>query len=334
MYAGVPGVERSEGVQGTMRAVGYLKRKVLGVLGVAVLLSGCGSSEKGDNPTRGTLAVAADESFYPVVNAVTKGYEGIYPDTHFEVAYKPEQEAILSFLQDSVRLIFVTRELTDKEKAVLEKKNGNYRAQHIATDGIALITSKSNPDSTITTAQLKEIFAGKITNWSQLNGKQQAITLVFDDVNSSNLRYMMDKFNFKDLSGLRLHTAQSNEAVIDYVRRDPTAIGFIGVNWISDGDEAITHKLSQGIRVFGVSDKENPTSIKEYHQPFQTDLRNGTYPLSRKLFILSNDGNSSLGGGLKTYIARDVGGLIIQKTGLVPTVPYPRVIEVRNEQNF
>lgn len=317
-----------------MKSVGYLKWMGSVFFVVATLLLGCGTTENSDNPTRGELAIAADESFYPVVNAVTKGYEGIYPDTHFKVTYKPEQEAILSLLQDSVRLVFVTRELSDSEKNVLEKKNGNYRAQHIATDGIALITSRSNPDSMITTTQLKEIFAGKITSWSQLNGKQQPITLVFDDVNSSNLRYMMDKFKFKDISGLRLHSAKSNEAVIEYVRKDPGAIGFIGVNWISDGDEAITHKLSQGIRVLGVSEKEKPVSVKDYFQPFQNDLRNGTYPLSRKLYILSNDGNSSLGGGLKTYIARDVGGLIIQKTGLVPTVPYPRVIEVRSEQNF
>lgn len=312
----------------------YLKMKGILFFVVATFLMGCGTTENEESPKRGKLAIAADESFYPVVNAVTKGYEGIYPETHFEVTYKPEQEAVLSFLQDSVRLIFVTRELNDKEKTALEKKNGNYRAQHIATDGIALIASKSNPDSMITMAQLKEIFTGKITNWSQLNGQPNPITLVFDNVNSSNLRYMMDKFQFKDIAGLRLHSAKSNEAVIEYVRKDPTAIGFIGVNWISDGDEAITHKLSKGIRVFGVSEKERPTSTKDYFQPFQYDLKYGNYPLSRKLYILSNDGNSSLGGGLKTYIARDVGGLIIQKTGLVPTVPYPRVIEVRNEQNF
>lgn len=317
-----------------MKSGDYSKMRWIVLSVVSALLVGCGTSEKSDNPRQGRLAIAADESFYPVVNAVTKGYEGIYPDTHFDVSYKPEQEAILSFLQDSVRLIFVARELNESEKTVLEKKNGNYRAQHIATDGIALIASRSNPDSMITMAQLKDIFTGKITNWSQLGGQQQPITLVFDNVNSSNLRYMMDKFKFKDIAGLRLHSAKSNEAVIEYVRKDPTALGFIGVNWISDGDEAITHRLSKGIRVFGVSEKEKPTSVKDYFQPFQYDLKYGTYPLSRKLFILSNDGNSSLGGGLKTYIARDVGGLIIQKTGLVPTIPYPRVIEVKTEQNF
>lgn len=312
-------------------------RFVSGAVILGIIVSGlysCGNSENTDNPRKGVLAIAADESFFPVVDAVTKGYEGIYPDVDFKVTYKPEQEAILAFLQDSVRLVFVARELSEKEKEVIVKRQGNYRAQHIATDGIALITSRSNRDSLITMDKLREIFAGKITDWSQLSvshSGSEKITLVFDDVNSSNLRYIMERFGIQDITKLRLRSARSNKEVIEYVKNDASAIGFIGVNWISDGDEALTHELSKGLRVMGVSPEKSPSGLKDYAQPFQRDLSQGRYPLARKLYILSNDGNASLAGGLMTYIARDVGGLIIQKMGLVPTIPYPRVVEIQKE---
>ncbi|WP_247237556.1 PstS family phosphate ABC transporter substrate-binding protein [Telluribacter sp. SYSU D00476] len=306
------------------------------VLMSAFLYMGCNTSESLDNPRQGTITIAADESFQPVVSALTRAYEGIYPDAHFNVLYRPEQQAVLALLQDSARLAIVTRELTTKEKDIISKQEGAYRLQHIAIDGIALITSKANNDSLITMAELEQVFKGTITDWSQLKGSKLTgkITLVFDDANSSNLGFMLKQFNVDDVTKLRIFTAGSNEKVIDYVRSNPQALGFIGVNWISDGDESITYELSKGIHVLGVSDKAEPASLEEYYQPFQDDLVRRKYPLSRKLYIISREGFSGLGGGLMTYIARDVGGLIIQKMGLVPAVPYPREIEVQSKQNF
>ncbi|WP_207507843.1 PstS family phosphate ABC transporter substrate-binding protein [Telluribacter humicola] len=317
-----------------------MKRRALtgfaAILTSTLMFTGCNSSDSLDNPRQGTITIAADESFQPVVSALTKAYEGIYPDAHFNVLYRPEQEAVLALLQDSARLAIVTRELTTKEKDYIREQEGAHRVQHIAVDGIALITSKTNTDSLITMAELEQIFNGTITDWSQLKGSNQTgkVTLVFDDANSSNLGFMLKQFNVEDVTKLRIFTAGNNEKVIDYVRKNPQTIGFIGVNWISDGDESITYELSKGIHVMGVSDKAEPASKADYYQPFQQDLIRRKYPLSRKLYIISREGFSGLGGGLMTYIARDVGGLIIQKMGLVPAVPYPREIEVRSEQNF
>jgi len=62
-------------------------------------LVGCGPSDGNlDNPRQGTITVASDESFKPLVNALTNAYEGIYPNTHFKLEYKPEQEAIRQLL--------------------------------------------------------------------------------------------------------------------------------------------------------------------------------------------------------------------------------------------
>lgn len=305
------------------------------VAGIVFLLTSCTSSTL-DNPRQGTISVSADESFRPLVASLTRAYEGIYPDAHFNVTYQPEQEAILSLLRDSSRLAFTSRELNKDEREVIHRQEGSLKEQKIAIDGIALITGKANQDSLITIQELEGIFNGKIKDWSQLDGSTQSgpITLVFDHANSSNLDFMLKRFDVKDVKALPLYTSNSNEKVIEFVKENRSAIGFIGVNWISDGEATLSKQLSTGLRVLGVSEKANPVSIKDYAQPFQRDLRNGAYPLARFIYIISREGFSGLGGGLMTYIARDVGGLVIEKMGLVPTIPYPRDIEVQTKQNF
>lgn len=289
-----------------------------------------------DNPRQGTITVASDESFKPLVNALTNAYEGIYPNAHFEIDYKPEQEAIRQLLQDSARIIFSTRQLNEKELEIIRKQKGTQKFQHIATDGLALVISRTNSDSLITIPELKLILEGKVTDWSQLTGGNQKglITLVFDQANASNLNYVLNKFQIKDIQKLRIISAGSNENVIKDVRDNPLHLGFIGVSWISDGHSLASEELSKGIHVMGVAQKADPAALSDYIQPFQGGLEFKRYPLFRDLYIISREGYSGLGGGLMTYIARDVGGLIIQKMGLLPTVPYPRELEITTGQNF
>ncbi|MBO9615878.1 MAG: substrate-binding domain-containing protein [Dyadobacter sp.] len=305
---------------------------LLATLGIAGLLRCTSSNSDLDNPRQGTITIAADESFKPLINSLTSAYEGIYPEAHFKLDYKPEQEAIRQLLNDSARIIFATRQLNDKELEIIRKQKGSQKFQHIATDGLALVIGKSNPDSLITIPELKAIMEGKLTDWSEIKGGQEGlITLVFDNANASNLNFVLNKFGIKDIQKLRIISAGSNENVIKDVRDNPTHLGFIGVNWISDGHSLASEELSKGIRVMGVAKDAQPGSLSDYIQPFQAGLEFKRYPLHRDLYIISREGYSGLGGGLMTYIARDVGGLIIQKMGLLPTVVYPRELEVKKE---
>ncbi|MBE9466169.1 substrate-binding domain-containing protein [Dyadobacter sp. UP-52] len=305
---------------------------------IVILVSGCAkeSSKERDNPVQGTITIAADESFKPLVHALTQAYQGIYPRAHFNIVYKPEQQAILELLKDSVRMVFTSRQLSENEIAMVKQQEGIQKAHHIALDGLALVVNGINKDSLITMDEVKSIVEGKITDWSQLKGSSQTgpITLVFDNANSSNLNFVMSKFNLKSIQKLRITSAGSNANVINEIKKNPLSLGFIGVNWISDGHDALAIELSKGIRVLGVSKSANPVSVKEYYQPFQNGLELKNYPLSRDVYIIIREGYAGLGNGMVNYIARDVGGLIIQKMGLIPTIVYPRELEIRTGQNL
>ena len=299
--------------------------------GVALSLLGCGNGKPPlDSPSQGTITIAADESFQPLVKQLTSAYAGIYPNVHFNVVYKPESEAINMMLRDSARLVFSTRDLTKGERAVLDNRKIKGDVEKIATDGVALIINKANTDSLITMSELRKVFTGSLKSWSELKGGNQtgAITLVFDNNNSSNLEFVLKTFQTKDLSKLSIFTVRSNREVIDFVRKNPTAMGFIGVNWISDGDEPLSVELAKNLRVMGISNKENPTTREDYFQPFQEDLGMQRYPLRRPIYIVSREAHPGLGGGLINYIVRDAGSLIIYKLGLWPTIPYNREIKL------
>jgi len=296
----------------------------------ALSLSGCNNGEQLDNPSRGTITVAADESFGPLVTQLTSAYAGIYPNVKFNVVFKPEQEAINLMLQDSARIVFTTRKLKPNEQAVLNKLKIPGNATRIATDGVALIINGANTDSLITMNELAGVFTGQTTQWKQLKGGNLSglITLVFDNNNSSNLEFILKKFDVQDVSKLRIFTTKSNREVIDFVKQNPSALGFIGVNWISDNDAPLTAMLSRDLRVMGVSDKPNPITRDDYFQPFQRALGLQDYPLRRPVYILSRETHPGLGEGLTNYVARDVGALIVEKLGLWPTIPYNREVDI------
>ncbi len=306
------------------------KRNLLVVSSLLCWLMACKTNEAPtDSPAHGTISVVADESFRQLVYELTGTYSGIYRDTHFNVTYKPEQEAIAALLRDEARIAFTTRLLTPNEQAVLNKVNIRGSAHKIAIDGVALITGKANTDSLITMADLRRIFTKRIKTWSQLPGGNQfgAITLVFDNNGSSNLNFVLKTFGITDVTGLRIFTAKSNRQVIEYVRQNPTALGFIGVNWISDADGPVSAELSKDLRVMGVSVKEKPTRA-DYFQPFQKSLGLEDYPLRRSVYILSREAHAGLGGGLVNYILRDAGSLLIEKLGLWPAVPFNREVRI------
>lgn len=305
---------------------------IRGAFFILLILLAVSCKRPEDSTSHGNITITADESLQPVIDQLYEAYQHTFPETHFNVRYLPEHQAAAFMLKDSARLAFITREFTPDEQRVFKSKGIKYNPQFIATDGVALLANRSNQDSLITLEQLSGIFKGKIKTWPQLGNSNQTgeIILVFDNANSSNLNFIMKKFGLSDVKGLSIFSAGSNKKVIEYVKQNPNALGFIGVSWISDGDAPLTAELSQGLRVMGVAEKPNAAK-EDYYQPFQGDLKWRRYPLHRKVYVISREMHSGLGSGLVNYIMRDVGSLVIEKCGLWPTKPFNREVIIKKE---
>jgi phosphate transport system substrate-binding protein len=291
--------------------------RIMSLLLLVSIVASCGGGKDKngndlDTPANGEITVAVDESFQQIIEAEKGSFEKTFPYTKINLVYKPEGEAVAMLLNDKARLAVVARELDEKEKAVFKQDDIRYKSYKFAGDGIALITNKANRDTLITTSQLEGIMKGTKKNWS---GRE--IVLVFDGTSSSNLSFLLDTFNIDRKQKVSFFAAKSNKDVIEYVKTHANAMGVIGVNWISDGDDPASLSFIRSINVLSVANKPNPT-IDDYYQPFGYNLALKKYPLTRHIKLILKEAHMGLGTGFVNYMTLEQGQLIVLKNGLIP----------------
>src|SRR5579875_2224496 len=83
-----------------------------------IILFGCNNgNQPTDTPTSGTINISVDESYQPLMDSEIKVFETQHPQAHIIVHYKPEADCFKDLLNDSARLIIVTRDLNEQERA-------------------------------------------------------------------------------------------------------------------------------------------------------------------------------------------------------------------------
>ena len=305
-------------------------------LGMSALVScGGGKDKEGkelDTPAKGTITVAVDESFRQIIEAEKGAFEKTFPYTKINLVFKPEGEAVAMMLNDKARMAVVARELDAKEQDVFKRDDIRYKSFKFAGDGIALITNKSNRDTLITTKDLEEVMKGTKKRWSEVGkgGSGEDIVLVFDGTSSSNLTFLLDTFNIDRKQKVSFFAAKTNKEVIEYVKTHANAMGVIGVNWISDGDDPTSLKFIRSVSVLSVASKPNPT-IEDYYQPFGYNLALKKYPLTRKIRLILKEAHMGLGTGFVNYMTLEQGQLIVYKNGLIPLTQPLQIRQVKSQ---
>lgn len=303
------------------------------LLTLAVTSWGCGGGRESTGAdSTGAVEVAVDQSLQPVMEAEEMTFEATSKYAKINSRYVSELKAIELLLNDSVQVAVVTREMNASERKILAEQKYRYRSVKIAIDAVALITNQSNPDTLLTTDQLREVLQGKRTQWSQVgkNGNNGKITVVFDNNSSSNLTYLLDTLGIADRMKAPVFAVKSNEEVIAFVKKNPGALGVIGVNWISDSDDPKTPKFMEGIRVMAVARNPEPDP-EDYYQPFQYNLALDHYPLARKVVMISKDARQGAPTSYINYVASDRGQRIVLKAGLLPATQIIRLVNTHPE---
>lgn len=307
--------------------------KLFCLLFVCVLVS-CQTKVKDkftDTLTEGVIPITVDENLRPIIQEELEVFESLYPKAGIVPTYTNEVDAINLLLKDSVRLAIATRPLSVNEEASLVSKKFAPRSYKLATDGIALIVNNRNSDSLITISQINKILTGKVINWKDIypGSKLGAIQLVFDNQNSSTVRFAIDSICKGEPLSDKLSALKTNPEVIDYVSKTPNAIGVIGVNWLGNRKDTTNLSFRSEVRVMAVTSEDKAT-VENSYKPFQAYLFYGYYPLTRSIFIILNDPRSSLPSGLTTFLTSDKGQRIILKSGLVPATQPVRIVHIKD----
>lgn len=306
-----------------------------GLLVMLSLLSACQGKPKDgltDTYTSGVIAIAADESFRPIVQEEIDVFEGMFPLAGIVPRYVTEVEAVNLLLKDSLRLAITSRRLTPEEMNSFHSRKFYPQEIKIATDGLALITHRGNRDTLITMKDIRRILTGDAKRWKDIypDSRLEDIRLVFDHKNSSTVRFAVDSICKGASLSDQVKALKTNKEVIEYVARTPDAIGVIGVNWLSDKNDSTGLSFSKEVQVMSVSAADKATPENSF-KPYQAYLFYGDYPLARSIYALLNDPRSALAWGFASFLSSDRGQRIILKSGLVPATQPVRVVNVKDK---
>jgi len=312
-----------------------LKQLLIVIAGLLFMYS-CGSEGESsgtrkDNKTSGEIYIAVDEAFAPILEEHIVTFQRVYPDAKINLLQMPAEKAIAAMVNsDSVRLAVATRKPTQVEMdAVMSQNSAKIRSFDIAKDAIGLIVSKENKDSTLTQAQLRKILLGELVSWKDINPKSpyDQIQLVIDNGYSSTVADLQ-KMVLGDTSiRAKVVFKEDNVGVMNYVAQTPSALGVIGVGWISNSSSDRAKGFKSQFRVVELEGLPECKSPDKYFQPYQVFIKAGCYPLSRYVYVLNREPHMGLGTGFVTYLTEEKGQRIILKAGLVPTNALTRVVK-------
>lgn len=303
-------------------------------LGLVVMSCGGGGSTKEqvlDTCQSGRLRIAADETLAPLMRAEVQQFESTYAAAKFDVRMLPEAQAVADLVSDSVTLVLLPRPLRADEEAAIKASGYTPRTTAIGYDGIAVISHPANKDTSISLPKLKQLLTSEIGTWGQLSPKRKgasardSVRLVVDNSGSSIVSYLQDSLLNGSALSKRIYALGTNEAVIEYVSKNPSALGLIGLSWISDPFDSVANHYLKQIRVMAVA----PDETSEAVEPYQYYLLKRRYPLMRRLYVVHRQARVGLATCLTSFIAGERGQLIVHQLDLLPYYGPVRLIELK-----
>lgn len=263
----------------------------------------------------GETIMLVDETVTPISEDLVEVFQSRY-EGKIRIESNSETEVIQKLLKDTSQFAMLSRKLTIQELNVFKNNKITPKITPIAIDAIALIRSKNNKDTLIALIDVINFLKGQ--KRTQFKG------LVFDNPNSSTVRYMLEKAGLHDLPDYDVYSFKTNDEVIKYVAENDNMIGIVGLNFIYQPKQSMKQHINK-INVLSVKD----INKTEHFSPNQNNLAEKKYPLARDLFIINCQGFPGLGMGFSAFVASDIGQRIILKSGLLPVNLPPRKILVR-----
>ena len=296
--------------------------RFLGLVVFVFLFAMCNQKSKSESENetilKGSVDVTVDETIKQIVDDQVAVFEGTYYDAKITVKPKSEAELINDLLNKKAKVVVTARKLSKEELGRFEKSKIKPRITPFAVDGIALISKKNNNDTLIALKSVIDFLQGKAD--SRIKG------IVFDNPNSSTVRYMKELAKVKDFPSTGVFSFKTNDEVIKFVSENDDMIGVVGVNWLSQPSPKMIETIKK-IDVLSVKGLKGD----KYYSPSQTNIALNEYPLARDLYIINCQGYSGLGMGLASFMAGEIGQRIVLKSGLMPVKTPGRKFHIRSQ---
>lgn len=273
----------------------------------ALLLSACGSTEPTTAPeatkapevqpteapapsgASGQLQLAGSTTVQPLAEVLAEAFMGMNPDLIIEVQGGGSSVGVTSAGEGTVDIGMASREIKSSEMETFP----DLQVFTIARDGIAIVTNPGTELPSLSVAQVRDIFAGDITNFSEVGGPDAPITVVSREEGSGTRaafeELVMEYEEEKVISEDAL-LQQSNGQVRTTVSTTPNSIGYISFGFL---DESTAPVPIDGV------------------EPTVDNVKNGSYPISRPLNMLTDGAPNELAQGFLDFILSGAGQEIV-----------------------
>lgn len=281
-----------------------MKRIKYIMLAIVVLLA-CSGCEKGleirskelypiledeqSDIIKGRLTLVGSTSMTKLSSSLAEAFMEDYPEVKFEKSDTGSGAAIKAIKEGAALIGDVSRSLSSDEQEGLESRL-------IAIDGIAVIVNSNNPIEDISASDLKKVFTGEITNWSDLGGKDQKITLIGREESSGTREGFESNLFIKDKAIYHAEYPESGD-VISKVTSDASAIGYCSLFCV--------HENIKALQIDSI--------------PIEHDtIKNGTYKITRPFIEVYLKGQENIKiNAWFDFISSKKGQEIIKAEGLV-----------------
>jgi phosphate transport system substrate-binding protein len=275
-------------------------------------ITGCGGRGVGaeGQPVTASAETIDNKGSDTLVNlalAWAEAYMGAHPEQRISVTGGGTGTGIAAMINGTVDLANASRAMKQEELDAAQA-NGITPLEHVvAQDAIALVVHPSNPINGLTLQQISDIYTGKVTNWRELGGEDRPIVLLSRESNSGTYVYFLEEvIRLGEESDLLFSPdtllMPSSEGISAEIRQNPNAIGYDGLGYVTHDQKMV-----------GIA----PAADRPFVLPSVESVNDGTYPISRGLFMYTAGEPQ---GDIKAYLDYILGEgqAVVTTLGFVP----------------
>ena len=244
------------------------------------------------------IVVNGSTTVLPIMQKISEAYMAANPSVQIALSGGGSGNGIKALLDGLTDIAMSSRDIKDSEKELAAKKGVKPVRVAIAVDALVPVVHPKNPVSDLSLEQLKAIYTGTITNWKQVGGADANIVVISRDTSSGTYETWEEMVMKKAKVMPKALLQASNGAVEQAVAKNPNAIGYVGLGYLSANIKALhVGKL--------VASAESALSKQ--------------WPLSRELYVFTNGEASGAAGALLKYVLDPAKGQkAVKEVGFVP----------------
>jgi len=226
-----------------------------------------------------TVKIDGSSTVYPVTEAVAEDFQKANKGNRVTVGVSGTGGGFKKFCSGATDISNASRPISASEREACKKAGISYIELPIAFDALTVVVNKSNPISSISTAELKKMWEpgarGKITKWNQVNSKwpNAPLKLYGPGADSGTFDYFTEAVNGKSKSSRTDYSpSEDDNVLVQGVARDKNALGYFGFAYYEANKDKI--------KALSINDGKGAVA------PSRANVENGKYsPLSRPIFI-------------------------------------------------